>query len=132
MEPPDPDGPLPLGPPDPTDINQKVNQLLQYAKNTFPRCWWGMCGPPKHLDIVKGKAEVKDQPLKSCGVRKGLIFSEKKCYNEYFRIGTGPPAWFVPWTIYPYQIQCYRGRLKSGFGSEMPAIRTSHYNVLPF
>ncbi len=29
MEPPNPDGPLPLGPPVPTDINQKVNQLLQ-------------------------------------------------------------------------------------------------------
>ena len=29
MEPPDHDGPLPLGPSVPTDINQKVNQLLQ-------------------------------------------------------------------------------------------------------
>ncbi len=35
MEPPDPDGPLPLGPPDPTDINQKVNQLLQNAMHNF-------------------------------------------------------------------------------------------------
>ena len=30
MEPPDHDGPLPLGPPVPTDINQKVNQLLHH------------------------------------------------------------------------------------------------------
>ncbi len=31
MEPPDHDGPLPLGPPVPTDIDQKVNQLLQHG-----------------------------------------------------------------------------------------------------
>ncbi len=35
MEPPDPGGPLPLGPPVPTDINQKVNQLLQESQYSW-------------------------------------------------------------------------------------------------
>ncbi len=42
MEPPDPDGPLPLGPLDPTDINQKVNRLLQGFRATIePTCHRG-------------------------------------------------------------------------------------------